>query len=256
MLIRWLAFLILTTAIGGASTEKAMEHWQKRDQRPELEKALELFEAAIKSNPSDREAITLFVRGSFLLANAHLKEKSEKKKILQKARNLGDQTLKIDTSDLSRSLERLTKADVPLIYWTMSNLGYLSEVNGILSSIGNKRQITEMLERVSKLDPEYFYGAVPRFWGAYYAVVPRIAGGNMKKSRKEFEKAIQLGPDFLTNKTLMAELFWTRDGDRKEFERMLNEVLKAEVNNPEIAPENNLEKLRAHELLKAADDLF
>lgn len=238
-----------------AALPEAMEHWNKRDQQEELQKALLAFKILLNEDPSNLSVTELYVRGSFLLANCHLKDQQEKKRVLQEARSIGEKIL-FKGDDYEKVLPKLTVKEAPLLFWITTNLGYWSEVNGIFASVSNKGQIVDMLKRVEELLPDFYYASVPRFWGAYYAVVPGFAGGSMKKSRENFELAIKKAPDYLGSKVLMAELYLTKDDNRKEFEKVLFEVLASEVKNLEVEPENIMDKRKAKALLAQVDKLF
>lgn len=238
-----------------AGTNEALDFWAKRDSSKELTLALDEFEKILKEEPTNLEFLTLFVRGSFMLANYHTSGSKKKLKILEKARGVGEKFL-FEGRSYEPYLPKLKVKEAPLLYWVASVLGYWSHVNGIFSSVRNKGQIVAMIKRVEELDPKFFYGSVPRYWGAYYAVVPGIAGGDMKLSKQKFDQAIQEAPEYLGAKTLMAELYYTKMDDRAGFKKILNEVLESNISNPEIAPENKIEMNRAKLLLSKEEELF
>ena len=237
--------------------------WQKRDDQQSLEESLSKFEQALAGSPQDIEILTYLTRGYFLLADLHLDNKDLKMKNYEKAKAFGESGLssnaeykKKKDSDIKSAIGALTKNEVPLIFWTAAALGKWSKLNGVMSSLKYKDQILSMIKRVEALEPNYFHGAVPRYWGGFYAVAPRIAGGDMKKSKKNFQRAIEAAPDYLGSHVLFAELYWTEEGNKKEFEKELKLVIAAPNGPEEIRPENMLEKKKAEKLLEKADDLF
>src|SRR5690606_2489359 len=137
----------------------------------------------------------------------------------------------------------LTEKEVPAIYWSAAALGKWAKAAGIATQLKHKTRIKAQIERVEKLSPDFFYGAPSRFWGAYYAVAPSFAGGDLNKSKTHFDKSIKLAPEYLGTKVLMAEVYYTKKGDKKAFEAMLREVLSSKADqHPELGPENMLEK--------------
>ncbi len=55
----------------------------------------------------------------------------------------------------------------------------------------------------------------------------------------------------------MADVYATKKQDRALFEKLLKEVVAADATtDPEIIPEQELEKKKAEDLLKRAEDLF
>lgn len=242
---------------------EALRLWQKRDDQTSLREALTKFEALHKANPSDLETITYLTRGYFLLADLHLEDKGEKKKNYEKAKDFGEvgmatnpEFAKKKKDDIVGAIATLAKREVPVTFWTAAALGKWSKLNGVMSSLKFKSQILGMIEQVEKLEPDFFHAAVPRYWGGFYAVAPGIAGGSMKKSKKKFKEAIEKAPEYLGTRVLYAELYWTEEGDKKEFKKQLQAVLDAPIGPDEIKPENTLEKRKAQKLLDKTDELF
>jgi tetratricopeptide (TPR) repeat protein len=172
------------------------------------------------------------------------------------ALNLNEGYKKNMSDDIEKAVSKVDESLAPVLFWTAASLGKWSKLNGIMSSIKYKSEILSMIKRLEKLRPDFFYGAVPRYWGGFYAVAPRLVGGDMDKSKKYFKKAIEAGPEYLGNKVLYAELYLVEKGDEKEFKKQLNEVLASEEGPKEVQPENFLEKQKAGRLLEKMDDLF
>ena len=76
-----------------------------------------------------------------------------------------------------------------------------------------------MINRVGELDKNFFHGAFNRYWGAYYAVAPSFAGGDMDKSIENFRKSIKIEPNYLGNCVLVASYWAVKKGDKKLFQR-------------------------------------
>jgi Tfp pilus assembly protein PilF len=88
-------------------------------------------------------------------------------------------------------------------------------------------------------------------------VAPSFAGGDLNKSKQQFEKSLKMAPEYQGTKVLMADVYFTKKGDKASFEKVLKEVLASkDDNHPEIGPENALEKKKAEKLLKNMDELF
>lgn len=242
---------------------EAMRLWQKRDDQQSLEESLSKFAMVHESEPQNLEVLTYLTRGNFLLAELHHTNEDLKLRTFEKARDYGEKGLKLNPEykkyadkDIEKAIDKIHKKQVPIAYWTAASLGKWSKLNGIMSSLKYKDQILGLIKRVEKLDPDFYYAAVPRYWGGFYAVAPRIAGGDMKKSKKKFKEAIEKAPELLTNKVLYAELYLVEDGDEKEFKKVLKEVISSSNGPVDIVPENILEKRKAERLLENKDDLF
>jgi len=123
--------------------------------------------------------------------------------------------------------------------------------------LANKDKYRAAMERCLMLDPGYFHGGPDRYFGAFYAVAPSFAGGDLSKSEEHFHRAFAAAPDYLATKVLMAENLAVKRQDRALYERLLQEVLAASDGvMPGLEPETRVEKQKAAELLQQADDKF
>jgi tetratricopeptide (TPR) repeat protein len=256
----------LTSKEGQLLKSEGLRLWHKRDVKDSLEEALSKFDLAHQADPSDIETIHYLVRGYFILADAHTSDKEDKKRFLEKAKDLGLKGL-MTNSDFKNLIEKekedvedavkvLTLREVEVAFWTAGALGLYSKTNGIFSSIKYKDQIVSLLKRVESLKPDFFHGAVPRFWGSYYAVIPGIAGRDIKKSKKYFEESIAMAPEFLATKVLMAEIYAVETDDKKLFKKLLLEVIADQNTYQDLLPENAIERKKAERLLEEEDKLF
>lgn len=254
----------LTSKEGQLLKSEGLRLWPKRDVKDSLEEALSKFDLAHQADPSDLETVHYLVRGYFILADAHTSDKEDKKRFLEKAKDLGLQAL-MTNNDYKKLVEKegiedavgaLTLKEVEVAFWTAAALGLYSKTNGIFSSIKYKDQIVALLKRVESLKPDFFHGAVPRFWGSYYAVIPRIAGKDIKKSKKYLEQSIAMAPEYLATKVLMAEIYAVETEDKKLFKKLLIEVIADQNTYPDLLPENAIERKKAEKLLEEEDKLF
>lgn len=253
-----IALFVSLEAFAGLSPE-AVELWKKRDNKESLTKAVQVMEGL----PRDLETLTYLTRGYFLLGEYYTKDEDDKLKTFEKAKKYGDEGMslneefkKLKEKDIKKAIEALTLQEIDVLYWAAASLGKWAKVNGVMSSLKYKDQILSMIGKVEKLNPDYFYGAVDRYMGGYYAIAPGIAGGDMKKSKKRFQAAMKKAPENLGTKVFYAEVYLTEKDDEKGFTRILNEVLAAPNGPEEIAPENIMEKRKAEELLKNKKELF
>lgn len=256
-----LSFL-LNVAIADEKAD-ALRLWQKRDDQASLEQSLQKFESLHKNSPQDLETLTYLARGYYTLAELHYTDKDQKMSTFEKARKFGVQGLetnpeykKLAKNDVEEAVSKLTEREAPITFWTATSLAKWAKLNGIMSSLGKKGEILAMIKQVEKTKPDFFHGGVPRYWGGFYAVAPGIAGGDMKKSKKNFKRAMEVAPDYLGTKVLYAEVYLTKEDEKSEFKKVLEEVIAAPNGPEEYAPENKLEKKKAERLLKDIDKLF
>ena len=246
--------------------KEALDLWKGRVDQVKLEAALVKFERLHAVNPTDLETLVYLTRGYYFLADSHLQEVDQKKKYYEKGASYGEKAMATNAEfkeavksgkEVEESLAALTKTEVPAIYWTAANLGKWAKATGIAAALKYKNRLKAMVSRVEELEPNYFFAAPARYWGGFYAVAPSFAGGDMKKSKSQFEKSIKLAPEYQGTKVLMADVYFTKEDKKDEFEKILKEVLASKFDDhPEIGPENALEKKKAEKLLVKMNDLF
>jgi len=246
--------------------KETLELWKGRVEQTKLGEALANFERLHAVNPNDLETLVYLTRGYYFLADSHLQDVEQKKKYYEKGASFGEKAMATNAvfkeavkagKDIDEALSSLTKAEVPAIYWTAANLGKWAKATGIAAALKYKNKLKAMVSRVEELEPDYFFAAPSRYWGGFYAVAPSFAGGDMKKSKSNFEKSLKFAPEYQGTKVLMAEVYFTKEDKKEEFEKILKEVLASKFDNhPEIGPENALEKKKAEKLLAKMNDLF
>ncbi len=244
---------------------QADRFWQGRYSEDKLIKALKLYERAYTKDPSRGyyPAVRLS-RGYYLIAEAF--DRGHEKKMLhdyELGKEWGIKALQTNPSVKAagkkwyKAAQKLGKDYIEAMYWTAVNLGKWSKLYGIMQSIFNLSKIKALMERVTELDPTFFYGAPDRYWGAFYAAIPGLMGGSLKKSREHFEKSLKIAPYYLETKVLYAEFYAVKKGDKKLFVQLLNEVLKGNVNAyPDVIPEQKMAQDKARELLKNINKFF
>lgn len=251
--------LFLSTHVFAGMTPEALELWKKRDNKESLVACLKLLEAT----PRDLETLTYLTRGYFLLGDAYTSDDDEKLKTFEKAKKSGEEGMSLNPQfkslkekDMGQAINALSIQEIDVLYWSAAALGKWAKANGVMSSLRFKGQILSMVKKVEDLKADYFYAAVDRYMGGYYAIAPGIAGGDMKKSKERFLRAMKNAPENLGTKVFYAEVYLTKEDEEKEFEKVLNEVLAAPNGPEEIAPENIMDKRKAQDLLKRKKELF
>lgn len=256
-----------TSLLAKATLDEALKNWDKRDQKPALEAAISNFEELHKETPKDAKFLVYLTRANFLLADAHSTSKEDKLKYFERAYEHGQKALELNETYKLRvskkdephfAVKAFTKLEVPQIYWTAASLGRFAKTNGVMSSLKYKSTIIALIQKVEELDPTYFHGAVARYWGSYYAVLPKLMGGSLSKSKEYFDQSMKMAPEYVGTKVLRAETYLVEADKEKEFKQVLEEVISDQTydNHPELGPENRLEKIKAKALLDSQNKLF
>jgi hypothetical protein len=248
--------------------------WAERGTEAKLQEALAKWEAAIKLAPS-AELATKLARGHYLLGDTHyaLADKTDARDAeYQLGLDWANEALKIVAPEYAaakaagkphiEAIKLAPKEAVPAMYWFATNLGKWAAGKGLVTRLKYKDDLFATMTHVKALDDQFFYAAPWRYFGSYEAVASGIAGGDLNKSRENFDKAIALAPNYLGSRVLYAELYCTKmvkdevEGKAK-FKRLLDEVIAADpAAEPEITAENGLEQQKAKKLLARIDDLF
>lgn len=145
---------------------------------------------------------------------------------------------------------------LPAMYWYATALGKWARASGFGVLVGQKDNIKATMTRAVELDPTYYHGGPHRYFGAFYAIAPAFAGGDPEQSKENYAIALEMAPYFLGTKVLMAENLATKLDDEEMFDRLLQEVLDADISAipAEIHPEMAIEKEKAIELQKQKEE--
>ncbi len=286
-----IAFFGLLTACGGAhqgtyevgsaaegsdasaAMAKADTHWQARGDAAELQAALSAYEEAVTADPTNRVALERLVRGYYFLGDGHNTEDADKLASWDTAINWGKQCMGLNADFVARldkgeteaaaGAASFTKDDVPCVYWTASALGKWAKLTSFGTLLKNKDLVKAWITKVDELDDTYFYTASTRYWGAYYAIAPSFAGGDLGKSKEYFDEAIAANPGHFGNRILLAEAWATKQQNETPvealnvFDEQLTYVLSNCANNLEgLQPEQEAEQRKANALLGKRTELF
>ncbi|MDF1564946.1 MAG: TRAP transporter TatT component family protein [Deltaproteobacteria bacterium] len=252
----------------GELKAQAEAHWAKRTDPEEIKQAIAAWEKAVALDPSDYQSLTSITRGLYFLADGYLRGDDEAYlDTMDQGVAWGEKAMMAVSSDfekrmrdgekLETAIEAIGVEGVGALYWYATNLGKWAKKKGFAVLLGNKDKVKAIMERCLKLDPTYFHGAPDRYFGAFYAVAPKFAGGDLEKSAQHYAKSLELAPYYIGTRVLMAENLAVKKQDRALFDEQLEAALEVDENAvPEIRPEVLVEKKKAEELQKNADELF
>ncbi len=151
----------------------------------------------------------------------------------------------------------LGKRAVPALYWKARSLHLWSSLTGYFELLANQDEVRELMAHCLREDPEYFYAGPHRFFGTYYARPLSFAEKNLAQSKRHFERAAKIAPEFFGTYVAYARDYAVMAQDRQIFEKQLGYVLATHLDrSSEAAPENQLERYRAEQLLHQASHLF
>lgn len=247
--------------------------WLERDNEGKLREAIAAWEKVVEAEPKNTDAWVKLTRALYFLADGHIRfhpgEASEDEMLatFEKSVTAAERGLLAlsepfaakmrDGAKIEEAAKTLDKSGVPLLYWRASSLGKWASAKGFATLLSHKDEIKDIMQVCLDKDPEYFYYGPNRYFGVFYARAPSFAGGDLAKSRENFDKSLAGNANYFGTHTLMAEDLAVKAQDRKLFDTHVEYVLKGDPNViPEIAPENRVEQRKAELLKKRADELF
>ncbi len=251
-----------------ALLEKADALWEQRGEQAKLEEAIRAYEDVISVDPENLEVLTKLSRAYYLLADGYLEGGDVEKQLetYNKGAQYGERAMALDPEFKKRvesgvkvedAISVLDSKYIGAIYWSASNLGKWAKKKGFLTLLKYKDKARKMVQRVLEMDEKYFYGAPHRYFGAYYALAPSFAGGDLKKSEEHFKKSLEIEPNYIGTWVLKADTLDVKLQDKELYRKDLEKALSIPAESlPEIIPEQNAEKRKARLFLDEIDSRF
>lgn len=245
--------------------------WAERADEARLRACIAAWQRALESDASDIELWGRLTRAQYFLADGHLAFDTARDAETLEAYLAAVRTAEHGLSQLSpefaqsmnagnrieQSLALLDVRAVPLLYWRSSAQGKWARRDGFATLLSVKDEIRAVMSRVLELDRTYFYTGPDRYFGAFFAVAPAYAGGDLDRSRTHFEYSLGQAPNYLGTHVLYATEYAVKTQDRALFQRELDLVIAADpAVIPELEPENRVEQRKAREALARIDEFF
>jgi hypothetical protein len=161
--------------------------------------------------------------------------------------------------DFKQGLNRLGKKDVSFLFWTATCWANWIHLNlDSMEAVSELPRVEWMMRRVLELDDGFYYGGPHLFMGIWFASRPTMAGGDLKKAREHFLKALDLGQGkFLMAYVYYAKYYARNMMDKELFTSILQKVLETPADtSPELILVNTVAKKQAKELLSHVEEYF
>lgn len=158
-----------------------------------------------------------------------------------------------------KTLAAMTKADIPLLYWTGMAWGAAMSLSKENAELTADQGLVEAMERRAlAMDESWGRGSIHDFFIAFEGGRPPAAGGSVERARMHLIRAVGLSSGKRAAPYVsFAETVSVGTQNRAEFEELLKKALAV---NPDAAPDirlaNTVSQRRAAWLLARADELF
>ncbi len=242
--------------------------WGERTEADKIKSAIAAWEKAAEADPGNAELLVKLTRAHYFLADGYLRD-SEKEYLttMDKGVKWGEKAMVAASPEFAKAMQdgakfpdavkQVGKGGVPAMYWYASSLGKWAKKKGFAVLLGQKDNVKATMDRCLELDPTFYYGGPHRYFGAFYAIAPAFAGGDLEKSKVHFKKSLEISPDFIGTKVLWAAELAVKQQDEETFDKLIEEIMAApEDGIPEITAEMRVEKQKAAELKANRDELF
>ena len=244
--------------------------WDQRTDVAKLRAAIATWEKAAEADPNNATLLVKLTRANYFLADGYLRGEADEKeylKTMDKGVKWGEKALVASSPEFAAAMQggakfpeaiaKVGKEGVPAMYWYASSLGKWAKKKGFAVLLGQKDNVKATMDRCLELDPTFYHGGPHRYFGAYYAIAPAFAGGDLEKSKVHFKKSLEIAPDFVGTKVLWAAELAVKQQDEATFDALIAEIEAAKEDAiPEVMPELRVEKQKAAELKANRGDLF
>jgi hypothetical protein len=232
---------------------------------------LKLLEVLIKNDPHHPKLNGLAAQGFGAYAFLFLEDQDleRAKTFYQRGRNFGLGALKnkykidllkeTDLTSLDRHLQKISKKDIPLLFWTAYCWGgFIHLSRDHPEALVSLPKIEKIMTFVSAVAPHYFYGGADVFLGSYYGSRPKILGGDLEKAKQYFERALKTSEGkFLMSGLLYAQYYAIPAQDKTLFLDLLKRTLAFSTDSfLEQRLSNLIAQKRAQKLFDTMDEYF
>jgi hypothetical protein len=200
---------------------------------------IQAYKSVENADPENYDALWKIGNYHILMGAAFSDNKKDKKfhykeavKYCEKAMftNTDFKNAVLNDSSITQACKELTIDEIDAMgYWYTARFYYFSECLRPLGRIMNTRIVIEnnkIIELIDKLDPNWAGGGNYFSRALYFIAVPEKFGGSKERAEKEFNKAVEVGPDYIVNRWGRAKYLYSLTGNADGFESDLQWVIQ------------------------------
>jgi hypothetical protein len=147
--------------------------------------------------------------------------------------------------------------DIEVVFWCALTLGSAITNAPSMDSLVDLPIAKALAEHSVKLNPAYENAGALTLLGGFEASYPEQLGGNWKKGREMFERALSLSKrQNHIHHVNFARTYAVSAQDRELFLLLMHEVIEAPDQGDSVRLSNKVARRRAHRYLTYVDELF
>jgi tetratricopeptide (TPR) repeat protein len=243
---------------------------KKADSGSAVGELIDALKRVVAADPGNYEALWRIGNYHILMGAAYAANKKEKKfhymqavDYCVKAMCVND-CFKQKTDDGHKIWEAVDQLGAGYIdamgYWYTARFYYFKECLSVIGRIFNLQipiKNNLVIERIDALDPNWAGGGNFMSRAIYFIALPKRYGGSKERAAGEFQKAIDVGPDYLVNRWGRAKYLYSLTGNKEGYIDDLNWVLEQDPHTaPNTYPWNVYFQRQAKEMLLQAAAVF
>ncbi len=157
-----------------------------------------------------------------------------------------------------QALQKFTRADVTVLFalgraWA----GWVQANSSDWNAVAELPKVKAVFQRVLELDAGIANGDAHVYLGVMQSLLPPAMGGKPELAKKHFDQAIRISKGTnLMAKLLYAEKYARLVFDRPLHDRLLRQVIEADISQSDKRLIDTIARQRAKVLLETADDYF
>ena len=237
--------------------------------REALPSYLLLLDSLIESDPDSVATLAAAAQLYALYGGALVADQSRVAALTHQARNYGQRALcaadegacELDGLGFDHYvaiIEGLDSGTIDALYsYSLSTLAWIRSNSGSYGALAELPKVQVALEHIMTLGPGDLAASTCMYLGILNTLRPAMLGGHPEVGREWFERGIDLSAGLdLGIKVEFARSYARLVYDRELHDRLLNEVMAATVEQPELTLFNRLAQAQAAELLASSENYF
>lgn len=282
-LLKWLLIPVLLISLSGCASlvSSAKKEFAEdlsatildSDDPETVKQALPAYLVLVSSMiRGDQDNIELLISGSRLYgsyASVFVDKRSRKITLATKSFDYADRAMCLhrpvacNSSSMSyheyeQSLKKFSKEDVSVLFaYGAAWAGLIQANRADWNAVAELPRVKATIQRVLELDESVSNGDAHLYMGVMESLLPPAMGGKTELAKGHFERAIKISDRTNLMALLMyAEKYARLVFDRELHDRLLKEVVNADMSKSKMVLIDTIARARAEQLLADADNYF